>query len=105
MTQAQRNIHSTTTAQVISQPANIPTLIPVTQWAEHHAWPSVNGLRALVFNSATNGFNSAFLKVGGRVLVNEAEFFAAVAKCAERRPLQRGKRRGHPVQSVAGAMG
>lgn len=86
-----------TTASAPAAPSALPFYIPVTRWPEYHPWPTVNGMRALVFNSATNGFERAFLKVGGRVLVDEAEFFKAVDEIAQRRPLQRGNKRGVPV--------
>jgi hypothetical protein len=63
-----------------TQPATLPKLIPLTEWPEHHAWPPIGGLRWLVFHSATNGFARAFVRVGKRILVDEAEFF----RCAER---------------------
>lgn len=53
-------------------------LIPILKWP--HEWPSQGGLRHMVFNQKTNGFDSAFKRVGRRVLIDEAEFF----KCVER---------------------
>ncbi|MBP6733932.1 MAG: hypothetical protein KAX51_07230 [Chromatiaceae bacterium] len=85
-------------------PAAPRSLIPVTRWPEYHPWPTKAGLRALVFNADTNGFHRAFLKVGGRVLVDEVEFFAAIEEIAARRPLQRGNKRGEPIpRAPAGA--
>lgn len=55
-------------------------LIPVTKWNEFHDWPPAGGLRHLIFHAETNGFKSAFLRVGRRVLVDENEFF----NCVER---------------------
>jgi len=55
-------------------------LIPVPQWEDHHPWPPIGGMRHLIFNEQTNGFKSAFKRVGGRVLVDEAEFFACVER-------------------------
>ncbi|MGZ8173617.1 MULTISPECIES: hypothetical protein [Methylobacter] len=55
-------------------------LIPVPEWNKHHSWPPQGGLRHLIFNEKTNGFASAFKRVGRRVLVDEAEFFACVDK-------------------------
>lgn len=55
-------------------------LIPVPKWNEHHDWPPLGGLRHLIFNSDKNGFGSAFLRVGRRVLIDENEFF----RCVER---------------------
>ncbi len=55
-------------------------LIPVTEWNKHHSWPPQGGLRHLIFNEKNNGFASAFKRVGRRVLIDEAEFFACVDK-------------------------
>lgn len=55
-------------------------LIPVPEWNKHHEWPPQGGLRHLIFHAETNGFASAFKRVGRRVLVDEAEFF----QCVER---------------------
>jgi hypothetical protein len=60
------------------QPSN--RLIPVTEWNKHHSWPPQGGLRHLIFNEKTNGFASAFKRVGRRVLIDEAEFLACVDK-------------------------
>jgi hypothetical protein len=53
-------------------------LIPVPEWNQHYSWPPQGGLRHLIFNEKTNGFASAFKRVGRRVLIDEAEFFACV---------------------------
>lgn len=58
------------------QPSN--RLIPVPEWNQHHSWPPQGGLRHLIFNEKTNGFASAFKRVGRRVLIDEAEFFRIV---------------------------
>ncbi|MEI7997608.1 MAG: hypothetical protein WCH01_22195 [Methylococcaceae bacterium] len=55
-------------------------LIPVSEWNQHHSWPPIGGMRHLIFNAKTNGFDSAFKRVGRRVLVDEAEFFAIIAR-------------------------
>ncbi len=55
-------------------------LIPVPDWNKFHAWPPQGGLRHLIFNAKSNGFATAFKKVGRRVLVDEAKFF----ECVER---------------------
>jgi hypothetical protein len=55
-------------------------LIPVPKWNECHGWPPQGGLRHLIFHAESNGFKSAFKRVGRRVLVDEAEFF----RCVER---------------------
>jgi hypothetical protein len=58
----------------------INRLIPVPDWNKHHSWPPIGGLRHLIFNEESNGFKTAFKRVGRRVLVDEAAFFACVDK-------------------------
>lgn len=58
------------------QPSN--RLIPVPDWNKHHSWPPIGGLRHLIFNQESNGFKTAFKRVGRRILIDEAEFFAVV---------------------------
>lgn len=50
-------------------------IIPVTKWNDYHPWPSVSGLRHLIFFSESNGFNKVIRRVGRRVLIIEEEFF------------------------------
>ncbi len=66
----------TATERHTTQPTN--RLIPVPEWNKHHSWPPQGGLRHLIFNEKTNGFASAFKRVGRRVLVDESEFFRIV---------------------------
>lgn len=53
-------------------------LIPLTDWNQHHAWPPLGGLRHLVFFERDNGFDKVVRRVGRRVLIDEAAFFAWV---------------------------
>lgn len=53
-------------------------LIPATRWKEFHPWPPTGGLRHLIFNARTNGFDAVVRRVGTRVLIDEAAFFAWV---------------------------
>ncbi|MBA2491852.1 MAG: hypothetical protein ACR2KU_05835 [Gammaproteobacteria bacterium] len=55
-------------------------LIPVPKWNDYHAWPPPGGLRHLIFHAEHNGFKSAFKRVGRRILVDEAAFFACVER-------------------------
>ena len=50
-------------------------LIPLNEWNRYHVWPPIGGLRHLAFNRDKNGFGRAFVKVGRRLLIDEAEFF------------------------------
>jgi hypothetical protein len=68
----------TATTQQQNQPSN--RLIPVPEWNQHHSWPPQGGLRHLIFHEKTNGFSKAFKRVGRRVLVDEAAFFACVER-------------------------
>ena len=67
----------------------VPRLIPLTDWNKHHEWPPQGGLRHLMFYRESNGFARAFVKCGRRVLVNEQEFFSAVARNGAQSPALR----------------
>ena len=49
--------------------------IPVTKWPEIHEWPPIGGLRHLIFNAASNGFDKVVRRAGRRVLIDEGAFF------------------------------
>jgi hypothetical protein len=53
-------------------------LIPLTKWEERHEYPNIAGLRYLVFNAEKNGFASCIKRIGRRILIDEAQFFAWV---------------------------
>ena len=55
-------------------------LIPLTHWPKYHPWPSVSGLRHIVFDAPTNGFDRCVRRCGRRVLIDESAFFAWVEK-------------------------
>ena len=55
-------------------------LIPIPKWNEYHVWPPIGGLRHIVFNLETNGFKTAFKKIGRIYLIDEAEFWACVER-------------------------
>lgn len=50
-------------------------LIPATKWPDLHQWPSIGGLRHLIFFAKTNGFDAVIRRAGRRVLIDEAAFF------------------------------
>ena len=54
-------------------------LIPVTDWNKYHPWPPIGGLRHLVFNAGSTGFDAVVRRVGRRVLIDERAFFDWVA--------------------------
>jgi hypothetical protein len=55
-------------------------LIPPPKWNNYHDWPPIGGLRHLIFHAETNGFKTAFKRVGRNILVDEIEFFACVER-------------------------
>lgn len=73
-------------------------LIPLTQWPKHHPWPPLGGLRHLVFYARRNGFHKVIRRVGRRILIDEAAFFAWVeeqeADRADRDEARYGRRSG-----------
>ena len=58
--------------------ADTPNLLTFRQFSEKHPAFAAGGLRWMRFNSQSNGFAAAFKTVGRRVLIDEAEFFAAI---------------------------
>lgn len=49
--------------------------IPATKWNDYHPWPSIGGLRFLIFNRRDNGFDKVIKKASGRILIDETAFF------------------------------
>jgi hypothetical protein len=60
-------------------------LIPITKWPEYHSWPSVGGLRHLIFFSNTSGADYFIRRAGRRVLICEKSFFEWVNMTEEQR--------------------
>lgn len=50
-------------------------LIPATEWNKYHDWPTIGGMRHLIFFEETNGFSKVVKRVGRRVLIDEKAFF------------------------------
>ena len=57
-----------------------PQLVTIKQFAALHAAFTESGLRWLRFTQEENGFRSAFVSVGRRVLIDEGRFFEIVAE-------------------------
>ncbi len=53
-------------------------LIPASAWGKYHPWPPPGGMRHLIFNAKTNGFEQAIKRIGRRVLIDERKFFEIV---------------------------
>lgn len=56
----------------------ITRLIPCTDWPKYHPWPSVAGLRWMIFNAKNTGFDKVIKRVSNRVLIDEQKFFEYV---------------------------
>lgn len=69
------NIDKSGQGTVSAGPTAPTRLIPVPKWKEAHAWPPDGGLRHLIFNAKSNGFDRVIKRAGGRVLIDEAAFF------------------------------
>lgn len=59
-----------------SSASHTTRLIPLAEWDQHHPWPPIGGLRHLVANAQSNGFDAVVRRIGRRVLIDEAAFFA-----------------------------
>lgn len=64
---------------------DLPTrLLTINNFVEEHkSFASHGGIRHLIFHSESNGFKSAFKRIGSRVLIDEKEFFKCVEKINE----------------------
>ena len=60
-----------------TEPSSPPLsrLLTVKEWAKHHNHPPEGGLRHLIFNAKSNGFERCIRRIGRRVLIDEAEYF------------------------------
>jgi hypothetical protein len=45
--------------------------LTISQFCKCYEWPPEGGLRHLIFNEKTNGFNKVVRRIGRRVLINE----------------------------------
>jgi len=57
-----------------------PRYILLVDWNRKYDWPTQGALRNLAQYRTSNGFQEAFVKVGRRVLIDEAKFFECVAR-------------------------
>ena len=74
-------------------------LIPVNEWVNHHPWPPIGGLRHLIFNEETNGFNKVVRRIGSRVLLDETAFFEWVNEATKPRTKKRRKASTYNTES------
>lgn len=75
---AENNINDIKTGeiQMSEQPkeTTIPKLILVTDWNKYFDYPTLGGLRALIFNKEKNGFNKVIRKIP-RLVINVDAFY------------------------------
>ena len=62
-----------------------PRLLTVRQFVERHPAFSSGGLRYLIFLAKTNGFDLAVVRIGRRVLLDEAKVFQWIERQQKRR--------------------
>lgn len=55
-------------------------LLTVRQFTQKYPWPTESGLRALIFAASKNEnkFQTAFKRIGRRVLIDQSEFWLCV---------------------------
>lgn len=53
--------------------------VPVKVFASQVRWPSESAMRSYIFKAKELGLDSAFLRVGRRVLVNPKRFFNLIS--------------------------
>ncbi|HOH28214.1 MAG TPA: hypothetical protein PLC40_00945 [Candidatus Hydrogenedentes bacterium] len=52
-----------------------PRLLSVTQFCQKHEWATQGGIRHLLFNREMNGFDRCVVRLGRKILLNEAAVF------------------------------
>ena len=57
---------------------DVPSFVTIKQFCVRYPWPSESAMRAYVSRAARFGLENAFVRVGGRVLVNPEKFFLAI---------------------------
>lgn len=67
-----------TTGFLMNELKPMTRLIPCTDWPKYHPWPSVAGLRWMIFNAKNTGFDKVIKRVSSRVLIDEQKFFEYV---------------------------
>ena len=56
--------------------SELPTLLSVEQFVAKHAWATRGGIRQLLFNRHANGLDVAVVRLGRKLLLDEAAVFA-----------------------------
>ena len=56
--------------------SEVPCLLTVRQFCERHEWATTGGLRHLLFHRETNGFDRCVVRLGRKILLDEAAVFA-----------------------------
>ena len=69
-----------TASTTATTPAAAPQgrLIALTDWPTHHPWPTVSGLRMMVYRAGETGADRWIKRIGRRILISEGAFFAWV---------------------------
>ena len=54
--------------------------VPLKEWNRYFDYPTVPALRWIRFNQTANGFDEAFIDLGGRVLIDPSKFWECVRR-------------------------
>ena len=52
------------------------SFLTVAEWSTKHSWPPIGGLRHLIKNAETNGFDAVIRRSGRRILLSELAFYS-----------------------------
>lgn len=59
--------------------------VPLARWKEYYKFPTQSGMRRRYEYRKTNGYDSAFIKDGGIIVVKVNEFFRCMEKRGEKK--------------------
>ena len=63
-------------ARTDSEASEQTRLVPIDTWEKLYPWPTAAALRTMINRRNQNGADAWIVRVGSRVLVDEAAFFA-----------------------------
>lgn len=65
--------------------------VTVRQFCERYKWPTQSALRAMILDAHTKGLESAFRRIGKRVLIDVGEFWRIIDQLGGAPQVKRGK--------------
>lgn len=58
---------------------DVPILLTVKQYVAKHPAFTEGGIRKLIFDAASNGFDQCLVRIGRKVLIDEGKVFCWIA--------------------------